>query len=467
MLTLQRSATAGPSAIAGPSRLPTQPPILAPTPKRARSKIRSPSFSPFESSSCSVPPATPVRPRATTTPSRPPSRTERRYQCIHAGCDKAYFKPSRLKEHELTHTGERPHACPHCDQTYLRASHLTAHMRTHLPSSARSFECSYDGCDKAFWTATHLKRHQEMHEKVEVYPCPHCSASFHKANQLRDHHAMAHMPAGTRSFICPHEDCSASFAMRQQLKAHEKTHDASRYTCSHPSHQSHPTFPTWSALQTHLHTDHPPQCPHPECGGKIFKSAQRLKDHLKVHALRAEDAVLRMESGEEDDRADAAVLAAGRKRRRSSAAGLDGDKGKKRVRLAKVDEAIEKEFGCEEEDCDRILASKSSLKKHRQSVHAQASRSVPQQFSTSATKPASGNVDILTGPVSAKSLGDTRRYGCPINRLPDAASDIGVPTRLHCYSRFWRVYDVRRHLKAEHGLELDDEEVRELLVEKP
>ena len=29
--------------------------------------------------------------------------------------------------------------------------------------------------------------------------------------------------------------------------------------------------------------------------------------------------------------------------------------------------------------------------------------------------------------------------------------------------RFWRVYDVRRHLKADHGLDLEDAELRQLL----
>ncbi len=38
-------------------------------------------------------------------PKRPPSRTERKFICTHKGCSKAYFKPSRLAEHELTHTG--------------------------------------------------------------------------------------------------------------------------------------------------------------------------------------------------------------------------------------------------------------------------------------------------------------------------------------------------------------------------
>jgi hypothetical protein len=60
----------------------------------------------------SLAPTTPVRQDSTTSPcgspapSRPPSRTERRYKCSAEGCDKAYFKPSRLAEHELTHTGE-------------------------------------------------------------------------------------------------------------------------------------------------------------------------------------------------------------------------------------------------------------------------------------------------------------------------------------------------------------------------
>lgn len=70
---------------------------------------------------------------------------------------------------------------------------------------------------------------------------------------------------------------------------------------------------------------------------------------------------------------------------------------------------------------------------------------------------------------------EKRRYGCPFNHirqnrtqhLPDSRSDAST-TQTHpsfdCYARFWRVYDVRRHLKAEHGAELEDGEVRELLA---
>ena len=33
-------------------------------------------------------------------------KTRKRYKCTFSGCDKAYGKPSRLAEHERTHTGE-------------------------------------------------------------------------------------------------------------------------------------------------------------------------------------------------------------------------------------------------------------------------------------------------------------------------------------------------------------------------
>lgn len=35
-----------------------------------------------------------------------PSRTEKRFKCVYEGCDRAYTKPSRLAEHEMTHRNE-------------------------------------------------------------------------------------------------------------------------------------------------------------------------------------------------------------------------------------------------------------------------------------------------------------------------------------------------------------------------
>jgi hypothetical protein len=55
------------------------------------------------------------------------SHTKKRYKCTHEGCDKAYSKPSRLEEHERSHSGQ-----------VLDFSTLRVHSRRNL-FSAPSF----------------------------------------------------------------------------------------------------------------------------------------------------------------------------------------------------------------------------------------------------------------------------------------------------------------------------------------
>lgn len=113
--------------------------------------------------------------------STPKQSNANRYPCDFKGCHKSYSKPSRLKEHQRVHTGERPFKCNHpdCQASYMRNSHLVAHKRTHLDSNAasapttsnqdqvqdefsiRPFACDRQGCSQRFWTRQHLNRHVE------------------------------------------------------------------------------------------------------------------------------------------------------------------------------------------------------------------------------------------------------------------------------------------------------------------
>lgn len=52
-----------------------------------------------------------------------------------------------------------------------------------------------------------------------------------------------------------------------------------------------------------------------------------------------------------------------------------------------------------------------------------------------------------------------KRFGCPAHKVIQVEFERINP----CHLRFWRVYDVKRHLKADHGLDLEDVEVRTLL----
>jgi general transcription factor IIIA len=199
------------------------------------------------------------------------------------------------------------------------------------------------------------------------------------------------MPAGTKPYPCGHPGCDWSFALKHQLKAHEKTHDressgicppsnrnhsdlyalATRYTCSHPAHDdTFPAFPTWSALQAHLHTAHPPTCPHPECSGRTFKSTQRLREHLQVHEDREADIRSRKEQspGDVQEGEGEADLLPGllldgvskrKKRRRSSVwVEAEGAKSPKLPRL--LDGEAGKEWACGDEGCEKRFKTVSA-----------------------------------------------------------------------------------------------------------
>ncbi len=51
-------------------------------------------------------------------------------------CGRSFSKPSKLKRHEVMHTGYRPYKCffPGCSKSYTRKDHLTRHTQVHEPN---------------------------------------------------------------------------------------------------------------------------------------------------------------------------------------------------------------------------------------------------------------------------------------------------------------------------------------------
>ncbi|KAI8371655.1 uncharacterized protein BYT42DRAFT_482563, partial [Radiomyces spectabilis] len=54
-----------------------------------------------------------------------------RYHCVH--CRKTFSRPSSLRIHTYSHTGEKPHGCPHpgCDRRFSVQSNMRRHLRVH------------------------------------------------------------------------------------------------------------------------------------------------------------------------------------------------------------------------------------------------------------------------------------------------------------------------------------------------
>lgn len=194
------------------------------------------------------------------------AHTKKKYRCTHAGCTKAYTKPSRLEEHERSHTGEvsciaicvvldltlssqRPFVCDACRKSYLRETHLQAHTRSHLPEFERPLACLVADCGKRFWTTQHLKVHEDMHKGTKPYPvsiwaseicaieiwlplqCTEdsCDEAFAKHHQLRAHICTSHAPPGTKPYRCDHGGCTRSFSTNQKLRTHSKVHDGNAF----------------------------------------------------------------------------------------------------------------------------------------------------------------------------------------------------------------------------------------------
>ena len=102
--------------------------------------------------------------------SKPGSWDERRggtmhlsWNLLHPSSSQTAGPPLTLVRHADAY--QRPHVCPYCAQSYIRPTHLTAHLRTHMSEEAKRYVCSVEGCGKRFWTGTHARRHEELHDE--------------------------------------------------------------------------------------------------------------------------------------------------------------------------------------------------------------------------------------------------------------------------------------------------------------
>ncbi|KAL3481217.1 hypothetical protein BJX99DRAFT_253876 [Aspergillus californicus] len=235
---------------------------------------------------------TPATPFSTTSVKYPSELKTRR--CPFEGCTKAFNRPARLQEHIRSHNNERLFTCTFtdCDKTFLRASHLNHHVKS-AHTGIRDYVCDRPGCGKSFVTGSRLRRHLAAHDGQDKYRCteyPPCDETFRKHSTLQKHVLSVHLQQ--KPFQCSHDDletgekCSMAFETAGHLRAHEsRIHTEKRFSCAECSQrveqdaQPPITFPTYSLLQAHIRTAHPPQCPN--CS-VTCSTARELRRHLEV-----------------------------------------------------------------------------------------------------------------------------------------------------------------------------------------
>ncbi|EIM24227.1 hypothetical protein WALSEDRAFT_59155 [Wallemia mellicola CBS 633.66] len=328
-----------------------------------------------------------------------------------------------------THNGEKPFECEICKLRFTREHHLNAHSRTHKSEDEKPFSC--DICHKKFWTNQHLQRHLKTHTSSCI--CEICNKGFPKQFQLRNHMAEEHHPSGTLPFICTHPGCDKSFVSKPKLDRHARVHQSDRYSCGHPE-CLHLTFSKWTELQAHIKQSHKATCPYPDCR-KVFSDRHNLNSHLKLHEQREIEKQI----------------------------GIEDESAKIRGGI------IGRDYKCEVEGCDKAFKSQKSLNVHVNTTHLNI-----RPFQCDSCEKAFGHKHLLARHMKVhKKEEETvdktedkmtveeftgvayqkRTISCPYLKI------LELDNLPHCPFKYTRRYDLRRHLKAQHGIDFTKQEL--------
>ncbi|TPP66365.1 Transcriptional repressor protein YY1, partial [Fasciola gigantica] len=151
--------------------------------------------------------------------------------CPQLGCGKTFRDTAAMRKHLHTH-GPRVHICGECGKAFVESSKLKRHQLVH--TGEKPYQCTFEGCGKRFSLDFNLRTHLRIHTGDRPYPCPQpgCSKRFAQSTNLKSHLATH---SKIRSLAAPNLMGEAHNTPRPHSLAHLQRHSHSCRSYATPS----------------------------------------------------------------------------------------------------------------------------------------------------------------------------------------------------------------------------------------
>ena len=136
---------------------------------------------------------------------------EKPFEC--STCEKTFYLASHLKKHQMIHTGEKPYEWDQCGKTLIHSHQIIKHKKTHAERVKDSM-CLQ--CGKTFSGASNLKTHERIHSDIKPFQCIDCGKPFYQLGNLTAHQR-SHR--GEKLFKC--HNCDKAFTRKSKLMKHK------------------------------------------------------------------------------------------------------------------------------------------------------------------------------------------------------------------------------------------------------